>query len=138
LTGFVADASVGVAWVVFAQSSEATDQLLGDVSSGVSVVVPVLWPFETTNTLLVLARRKRLTSAEFGRAAAALAAVNAIVDDDGPRLAFGDILDLAMQHGLSVYDAAYLEVAIRRRLPLASRDSRLNGAAKAAGIQTLL
>ena len=51
---FVADSSVGIAWVVASQSSEATDRLLDDVESGRRLVVPVLWAFEAANTLLVL------------------------------------------------------------------------------------
>ncbi len=59
--GFVADSSVGVAWAVFSQSSEATAHLLNDVASGTPLVVPVLWMFEIANSLLVLNRRRRIT-----------------------------------------------------------------------------
>src|ERR1700681_2915779 len=53
-----------------------------------------------------------------------------VVDDEGPHLAFGETLDLADKHALSVYDAAYLELALRKSLPLASRDRALNKAAR--------
>lgn len=60
------------------------------------------------------------------------------VDDQGPRLALRRISKLAADHGLSVYDAAYLELAVRRRLPLASRDERLCEAAKDHRVKLLL
>jgi predicted nucleic acid-binding protein len=61
-----------------------------------------------------------------------------VVDDEGPHLAFGETLELADKHALSVYDAAYLELALRKSLPLASRDEALNKAAARAGVKTVL
>jgi predicted nucleic acid-binding protein len=61
-----------------------------------------------------------------------------IVDDEGPRLALQETSRLAKAHSLSVYDAVYLELALRRGLPLATRDSALNKAARRSGVQTLL
>jgi predicted nucleic acid-binding protein len=60
------------------------------------------------------------------------------VDDEGPRGALGRVSDLAEKHALSVYDAAYLELATRRGLPLASCDADLNRAAKRCGVMMLL
>lgn len=136
--GFVADSSVGVAWAVPAQSSEAADHLLSKVASGTPLVVPALWMFEVANALLVLTRRKRVEPAQCARARRALSGLNPAIDDEGPRAALGSITDLAEKHALAVYDAAYLEVALRRALPLASRDADLNRAAKAVGVTTLL
>ena len=138
MSGFVADSSVGVAWAVLSQSSEATADLLENVASGAALVVPVLWTFEVANSLLVLARRKRITPEQSARASRALIHLNPIIDEEGPRLALNKISDLAKQHALSAYDAAYLELAIRRRLPLASRDAALNKAAKLSGVRALL
>lgn len=136
--GFVADASVGVAWAVPAQSSKAAEDLLDEVASGVPFVTPVLWSFEVANALAVLARRKRIQAEQAARALRALGRLNPTLDEEGPRLAFGKIATLAAEHGLSVYDAAYLELAVRRRLPLASRDAALNKAARLCGVTTLL
>ena len=58
--------------------------------------------------------------------------------DDGARLALAKISDLAIDHALTVYDAVYLELALRRRLPLASLDAALNRAAQLSGVRTLL
>lgn len=137
-SAFVADSSVGVAWAVLSQSSAATERLLNDVGAGAPLVVPVLWMFEVANALLVLTRRKRIEPEEYTRARRALSRLTPTVDDEGPRGALGKIADLAEAHALSVYDAAYLELAIRRGLPLASRDAHLNKAAKRCGVKTLL
>lgn len=136
--GFVADSSVGVAWAVLSQSSEAAAHLLNDVASGTPLVVPVLWMFEIANSLLVLNRRRRITVEQCTRARRALSQLTPLVDEEGPRVALSKLSDLAKQHALSVYDAAYLELAVRKRLPLASRDAALNKAAKLSGVRTLL
>jgi len=136
--GFVADSSVGVAWAVHAQASGATDQLLEELARGTPVLVPTLWPFEVANALLVLLRRKKILAEERDRALGALARLPLVVDDEGSRLAFGRTSELAAEHGLSVYDAAYLELALRRKLPLASRDDALRNAAAAWRLKLLL
>jgi len=136
--GFVADSSVGVAWAVHAQGSAATDELLDQVAAGVPLVVPALWPFEVANSLLVLFRRKRILAEDREQALRNLSRLPLTVDDEGPRLALGKISGLAAQHGLSIYDAAYLELAMRRKLPLASRDKALRAAAKARRVRLLL
>jgi predicted nucleic acid-binding protein len=136
--GFIADSSVGVAWAVHSQASAAMDELLDRVAAGTPLVVPTLWPFEVANSLLVLLRRKKLLAAERDRAIAALARLPLVVDDDGPRLALGRISELAAEHGLSVYDATYLELAVRRKLPLASRNEALRKAAQGCHVKLLL
>jgi predicted nucleic acid-binding protein len=135
---FVADSSVGVAWAVVAQGSSMTDDLLEQVTGGTSVVTPSLWPFEVANALLASLRRKKITRDERNRALAALAAIPLVVDDADPRLAFGRISELAAEHGLTVYDATYLELALRRNLPLASRDDTLCKAARDCGVRLLI
>jgi predicted nucleic acid-binding protein len=132
------DASVGIAWAVLSQSSKTTEHLLNDVASGRSFVVPGLWMFEVANSLLVLMRRKRLEPEEWARVRRALSRLNPVVDEEGPQMALGSVSDLAVQHGLAVYDAVYLELALRRGLPLASRDTALNHAARQCGVRVLL
>ena len=136
--GLIADSSVGMAWAVHSQASDATDTLLDEVAAGTPLIVPTLWPFEVANSLLVLMRRKKILAAERDRALAALARLPVTVDDEGPRLAWGKISELAAEHGLSVYDAAYLELAMRRKLPLASRDEALCKAAQVCRVKLLL
>jgi predicted nucleic acid-binding protein len=136
--GFVADSSVGVAWAVPSQASDATDALLDQVAGGTPLIVPTLWPFEIANSLLVLLRRKKILAPERIRALEALARLPITVDDEGPRLALGRISELAADHGLSVYDGAYLELAVRRKLPLASRDEALCKAAQSCRVRLFL
>jgi predicted nucleic acid-binding protein len=136
--GFIADSSVGVAWAMPSQASDATDELLDAVATGTPLVVPTLWSFEVANSLLVLLRRKRILAPERDRALGALARLPLLVDEEGPRLALGKISELAGEHGLSVYDATYLELAVRRKLPLASRDQALCQAAQGCRVKLLL
>ncbi len=136
--GFVADSSVGVAWAVHTQASEATDELLDRVADGTPLVVPALWPFEVANSLLVLFRRKKVLAEDRDRALSALAKLPLMMDDEGPRFAWDKISDLAAKHGLSVYDAVYLELAVRRKLPLASRNQALRKAAQGCRVKLLL
>jgi predicted nucleic acid-binding protein len=138
--GFIADSSVAIAiaWVVFSQSSGESDHLLEEVKRGTSFVVPVLWMFEVANALLALRRRQRIQRDEYNQALLDLRDSLPLVDDEGPVRALDAISKLAEKHDLSVYDAVYLELALRRALPLASRDAALNKAAKRAGVQTLL
>lgn len=138
ISGFVADSSVGIAWVVPSQSLEASDHLLENINSGTPFLVPILWAFEVANSLLVLTRRNRLDALQCSRAREAILQLHPVIDDVGPGLALADISEIAEKYALSVYDAVYLEVALRKGLPLASRDGALNKAARRSGVKTLL
>jgi predicted nucleic acid-binding protein len=137
-SGFVADASVAAAWVVESQSTSATDRLFVEVEAGAPVHVPMLWMFEVANALLMLRRRQRIDQQGYDLARADLGSLRPLVDAEGPQLALGSVCELAEKHVLSVYDATYLELALRKTVPLASRDSALNKAARRAGVRTLL
>lgn len=136
--GFVADASVGVSWAVPSQGSDRANDLLDQIISGTPFVVPALWPFEVGNALLTLQRRGKIDPAHCTRARTALQHLNPLIDDEGQRRALAVVWQLADDHGLSLYDAAYLELAQRKGLALASRDAGLNRAAKRCGVSTLL
>jgi predicted nucleic acid-binding protein len=136
--GFVADASVALAWIVESQSTKATDNLLAEAETGASVRVPVLWPFEVANALLILKRRGRIDQQGYDQARLDLRGLRPLLDEQGPQLALGSTCELAERYDLSAYDAAYLELAMRSAVPLASRDAALNKAAKSAGVSTLL
>ena len=125
----VIDASIALAWVHPSQATKETAELLTDVENGTKVVVPSLWFLETANALLVLERRKKLTKEERTKALARLAALNATCDELGYTAVFTRVSALASKHGLSVYDACYLELSTRRNLPLASLDTALLSAA---------
>jgi predicted nucleic acid-binding protein len=134
---FIVDASVGFAWAYQGQATLETDRLLNEVAAGATVVVPALWYLEMSNVLLIAQRRRRLTAIQRKAALEKLAAMQFMVDEEGTRHAFGKTSDLAEKHGLTIYDATYLELALRRSLPLASRDEALTNAAKQCGLKTL-
>jgi predicted nucleic acid-binding protein len=134
---FVIDASVGFAWVYPGQATPETDELLNKVADGSMVVVPALWFLEMANVLLIAQRRQRLTAAQRKIALGTLTAMQFTMDDEGARNAFDKISDLAEKYGLTIYDATYLELALRRSLPLASRDQALKNAAKQCGVKLL-
>ena len=134
---FVVDASMAFAWVLPSQASSAADVLLKRVEEGAEVVVPSLWFLEVANGLLVAERRKTIAAPERRLALERLSALALTIDEANPRGAFGRTSALAEQYGLSVYDAAYLELAIRRNLPLGTRDRALRSAAERSGIPRL-
>ena len=125
------------AWVLPNQASAEAEALLERIEAGVEAVVPSLWFLEVANGLLVAQRRKRVTAPERMLALVRLSALSLTVDADAARDVFGRTSTLAEQFGLSVYDAAYLEVALRRNLPLGTRDRALRSAAERSGIPEL-
>ena len=133
---FIVDASVGFAWVYQGQATPETDQLLNEVSAGATVIVPALWFLEMSNVLLIAQRRHRLTAIQRKAAMEKLTAMQLTVDEEGSRNAFGKTSELAEKYGLTIYDATYLEWALRRSLPLASRDEALTKAATRCGIKS--
>jgi predicted nucleic acid-binding protein len=134
---FVVDASVGFAWVYEDQATPETNGLLNQVAAGATVVVPALWFLEMANVLLVAQRRHRLTAIQRKAALEKLTAMQFTMDEEGTLHAFGITSALAEKYGLTIYDAAYLELAKRRSLPLASRDEALKTAARRCGVKTL-
>ena len=96
--------------------------------------VPAIWPFEVANALLVAERRKRITLAQVTALLQRIAGLRISVDPIHPGAAFNQILSLARQSGLSEYDAAYVELALRGALPLATLDHKLRRVATGVGI----
>jgi predicted nucleic acid-binding protein len=131
----VVDASVALAWVNPAQGTDATDELLTQLGVGMVVVVPPIWFPEVANALLALERRKKLTNVERINALDQLTALKVLMDEESARFVFTTTSEIATKHGLSVYDASYLEVALRRKLALATRDESLRQGAKRAGVK---
>ena len=134
ISAFVLDASIAFAWVYPGQATPASENLLKLVKSGTVAVVPPLWYLEVSNGLLVAQRRKMISPAQRWEAVDGVSDLALVADDADPRSSFGRTARLAEQHGLSVYDAAYLEVALRRSLPLGSRDGALLAVARQCGV----
>lgn len=129
----VLDCSVAMSWC-FADEEDPYAEAVLDQLEKVSAVVPSLWRLETANVLLVAERRRRITRAESMRLAAFLSELPIVDDFESVARGLSLVLDLARDHGLSAYDAAYLELAIRRGLPLATLDRQLAQAAQTAGV----
>ncbi|MBX3453507.1 type II toxin-antitoxin system VapC family toxin [Ferrovibrio sp.] len=137
LPDFVLDASVAVAWCFGDERNQVLDNLEATLSER-TAWVPVHWHGEVLNALYMTERRGRLDPARWPLLLKQLARYP-LADDDGlPAMTSRAALDLARQYRLTVYDAAYLELALRRGLPLASLDNALVAAARAAGVETLL
>ena len=96
-------------------------------------VAPALWRFEVANVLLMAVRRRRLDAERRTRILADLDVLPIRIDDAATRLAWTRTLDLAERHGLTVYDAAYLELAVRMNATLASLDGELIAATRSEG-----
>lgn len=105
-----------------------------DQLATIRAVVPALFPLEVANALLVGERRKRATEADTLKWPAILAALPITIDAETNTPSWDATLNLARGHNLSAYGAAYLELAIRRGLPLATLDARLLAAAEAVGV----
>jgi predicted nucleic acid-binding protein len=134
---FVVDSSVGVGWVHPSQATELTKHLLEEAKNGAAVNVPALWHLEIANGLLVAVRRKLMTGAQRELGLTFLSQLQIVIDDESNRLAFSTISEIAARYSLTVYDAAYLELARRKSLPLGTRDEPLRAAAKKSGIKLL-
>lgn len=134
MSAFVADASVAIAWVHPGQATGETDAMLEGIAGGATLEVPALWPLEVANALLVLVRRGKLTESERAAALKWLRGLRVRVDHEMATFAFAKLSELAADNHLSVYDAAYLELAVRRGVPLGCKDGPLRTAAARLGL----
>lgn len=135
---FVPDASATLAWFFEDESSEPTDALLARLKSGDSAVVPRHRPVEVANALLVAVRRGRINKDKAARFFGDLLALPIRVDLAGAEIIFGKVFSLSEQYGLTVYDAAHLELASREGVALATLDDDLQKASRAAGVPLTL
>ncbi len=134
MSGLVIDASVSAAWCFDDEDTEYARDVLRRAQD-TSFHVPAIWPVEMVNVLLVNERRKRITPTETAQAVALFRELAIQVDRAGSLQPFDTTLVLARAHGLTSYDASYLELAAREGLPLATLDARMRSAASAAGIE---
>lgn len=125
------DCSVTIAWFFGDRATEATERWRVRRESAVAFV-PALWRIEFANALLVAERRKKIDSLLRREILEESEALELAVDPLVP--SSSRLCELASAHGLSGYDATYLELATRRRLPIATLDSALASAADAHGL----
>jgi predicted nucleic acid-binding protein len=127
---FVADASIAAVWAFRDEDHPRADLALARLRTD-EALVPALWWFEVRNILVVNERRKRITEGETAAFLRSLARLPITLDRTPEE---NEILRLARMHRLSVYDAAYLELAQRNRAELATLDADLMRAARAEGV----
>jgi predicted nucleic acid-binding protein len=130
----VVDASIALAWALPDESSAYADAVLATVERD-RLRVPDLWAREVANGLAVAYLRKRITSADESAFLAALSHLSIDVEDATSALTVvRDGTAAAMRYGLTAYDAAYLDLASREKLPLATLDKAMRKAAERSGI----
>jgi predicted nucleic acid-binding protein len=134
---FVVDASAALAWCFEDEASGRTDGLLERLRQGDRIVVPAHWPTEILNGLLVASRRKRIKAGQPALFWDELARLPIETEPALTAIQGKAVLTLGEKHGLTVYDAAYLELAHRRQLPLGTLDTDLRKAAQVEGVTLL-
>lgn len=132
----VLDCSVAATWFFEDESDPRADAALSQLSK-TEAIVPPLWFFEMSNAILVAERKKRLSEADAVRIVELIGDLPIIMDMDTTTNALQKTRLLAKEHNLSVYDASYLELAMRLGLTLATLDKELEKAAKKAGVTVL-
>ena len=134
---FVVDSSVSLAWVLGNQASDYTHNLLTRQKRGATIVVTALWYYEIANGLMVALRRKLIAPEDYSAGRAFFRALRVTRDDEGIDQALLETSALSQRFNLTVYDGSYLELAVRKCLPLATRDAALKAAAKKCGVEML-
>lgn len=129
----VLDCSIALCWYFQDEADPYADGVAKQLSSA-EALVPSLWPLEVANAVLMGERRKRSTQADAQRWIAVLETLPITLDGETAARAWNDTLTLARAHNLSAYDAAYLELALREGLPIATLDAKLKAAAQAVGV----
>lgn len=135
MSGWVLDASVALAWSLADEDSARADRFMAGLAAKDVLCVPALWWSEVANALLVAERRGRLSEADVLRALELFRRLSLETDFVSGPEALWRLRAIGREHGLSAYDAAYLELAARRQLGLATLDAALAKAAAAAGVR---
>lgn len=133
---FIIDCSITMAWCFEDERTEATvriqDRLIDE-----GAIVPRHWELEVANVLVMAEKRKRISTADSMRFLNDLRVFEIQVDNQSSGWIFDHVLPLCRAHGLTSYDAAYLDLALRRQLPLATLDNDLRRAATSLGMEIL-
>jgi len=133
MADFVVDNSVVMAWCFADEESVYADQVLASLET-LTAAVPAVWPLEVGNVLMVAERRKRLEKADSVRLLELLYELPIKLMQETPKRMTGEIVALAREQKLSTYDASYLDLAMRKGLPLATSDRTLKKAAQQCGV----
>jgi predicted nucleic acid-binding protein len=134
---FVLDCSVTMAWCFRDEHTENSAQILHKLSQS-KALVPSIWSLEVQNVLNVAERNNRISAANADQFCKLLSSLPIEIDMGFNRLLNDQITALIRTHELSAYNAAYLELALRFKIPLASYDSKLRAAATLAGVSNVI
>jgi predicted nucleic acid-binding protein len=134
LTALVLDASLALSWFFDDEATTETDRLLDRVRTE-GAIVPALWRLELGNVLLQAERRSRISAESIAERLTLVGRMPISVDPETTARAWRDILDIARSERLTACDAAYLELALRRRIPLLTLDQQLAAAARRRGCE---
>lgn len=134
---FVLDASVALSWCFEDEGGDYATSVLNELRASEAVAAS-LWPLEIVNGLLTAERRKRIDPAASGRFTRLLLSLPIAIDPVARRRVFDVTNALARKHALSSYDAAYLELAVRLGVPIATLDGPLNAAAEREGVEAFV
>lgn len=126
---FVLDCTITMAWCFEDESSKETDAILESLQN-LTACVPTIWPLEVANVLLSAKKNKRITEVQSSSFIDALSALPIVIDQSTSSRAMHTIFVLAVETDLTIYDAAYLELAAREKIPLLTLDKGLIKAAK--------
>ena len=132
----VLDSSVTLSWCFDDEATPAVDAVMRRVAAE-GAVVPSLWRYEIANGLQMALRRKRIDAGFRERMLERIDLLHIQLDSDSDGYAWTASVQIASRHDLTVYDAAYLELAQRRRVDLATLDAALIGAAAVGGVRTI-
>jgi predicted nucleic acid-binding protein len=130
----VLDASITLAWCFEDQATPLSQAVLEQLADDRGLV-PELWPFEVANVLALAGRRGRITHAQAARFIQLIDRLPITVEELGRDQVLSTVLTLAESSGLTAYDASYLALAARARVPLATSHERLRQAGIAAGVE---
>jgi predicted nucleic acid-binding protein len=133
---FVVDCSITMAWLFHDEATPKTAALLTRLATE-TALVPAWWFIEITNVLAMAERKGRITPIQSDAFVADLGKLGIERDDEAPNRAFTHLLALCRTHHLTSYDAIYLDLAVRRNLPLATLDDDLRKSAKKLGVRLL-
>jgi predicted nucleic acid-binding protein len=136
VSGVVIDSSIALTWCFEDEASPETDALFERVRDD-GAVVPGLWHLELSNVLLQAEKRGRITASDVATRLDLITELPISVDQETTIRAWRKVLTVAPTEGLTTYDATCLELAVRRGLPLLTKDNELAGAAKRRGVIVL-
>jgi predicted nucleic acid-binding protein len=135
---FVLDASVALAWFIDSPIPSLAERLRRDLLSGAKGVVPSLWHLEMANGFVMAERRRTLADKDISRAMEEIGfLLGPVIESATDLVSIKQAVGTARTFHLTAYDAVYLEVSIRHKLPLATLDQRLRAAAHKAGVEVI-